>query len=156
MENKKYITSVRQSDPVTRLWEQENNYCVDTMWVTPREYDGGFVDNPKGECTACREIPSGILYEAENWLKRNVECNYDGYGRITYYILYSLDENGNKKEPLIKAYPVFTVIDKTGEEHGHYTRFNEAQAVVDKLWNISHIEASINVRTKLKDLKDFY
>lgn len=151
MENKKCITSVRQSDPVTRLWEQENNYCVDTMWVTPREYDGGFVDNPKGECTACREIPSGILYEAENWLKRNVECNYDGYGRITYYILYSLDEDGCINGSIIEAHPAFTVMDQRDKTHGHYTRFDEAQAMVDKLWNISYVDAFIDVKTEFKD-----
>lgn len=120
--------------------------------VTPREYDGGFIDNPDGECGPSNwEIPSGTIDQVKTWFKDNVACDVDEDGRITYYTLYSLDEDGCINEPIIKARPIFTVVDDRDKVYDHYTRFNDAQTMVDKLWNVSWIDAVINVETKFKD-----
>ena len=119
--------------------------------VTPREYDGGFIDNPDGECGPSDwKIPSGTIGQVKTWFKENVECDVED-GRITYYTLYSLDEDGCINEPIIKARPVFIVVDDRDKTHSHYTHFNDAQTTVDKLWNISWIDAVIDVETEFKD-----
>lgn len=120
--------------------------------VTPREYDGGFIDNPDGECSPSDwEIPSGTIDQVKTWFKDNVACDVDEDGRITYYTLYSLDEDGCITDSIIEARPVFTVVDDRDKVYDHYTRFNDAQTTVDKLWNISWIDAVIDVETKFLD-----
>lgn len=127
---------------------KSDELMLEVASVTPREYDGGFIDNPDGECGPSDwEIPSGTIDQVKAWFKDNVTCDVDEDGRITYYTLYSLDDN----ELIIKARPVFTVVDDLDKVYDHYTRFNEAQTMVDKLWNISWIDAVIDVETKFVD-----
>lgn len=129
----------------------EDDLLLEAASVTPREYDGGFIDNPDGECGPSDwKIPSGTIDQVKAWFKDNVECDVED-GRITYYTLYSLDEDGCITDSIIEAYPVFTVVDDRDKVYDHYTRFDEAQTMVDKLWNISWIDAVIDVETKFKD-----
>ncbi len=129
----------------------EDDLMLELTSVTPREYDGGFVDNPDGECSSLDwKIPSGTIDQVKTWFKENVECGVED-GRITYYTLYSLDEDGCINGSIIEAHPAFTVMDQRDKTHGHYTRFDEAQAMVDKLWNISYVDAFIDVKTEFKD-----
>lgn len=129
----------------------EDDLMLELTSVTPREYDGGFVDNPDGECSSLDwKIPSGTIDQVKTWFKENVECDVED-GRITYYTLYSLDEDGCINGSIIEAHPAFTVMDQRDKTHGHYTRFDEAQAMVDKLWNISYVDAFIDVKTEFKD-----
>lgn len=129
----------------------EDDLMLELTSVTPREYDGGFVDNPDGECSSLDwKIPSGTIDQVKTWFKENVECSVED-GRITYYTLYSLDEDGCINGSIIEAHPAFTVMDQRDKTHGHYTRFDEAQAMVDKLWNISYVDAFIDVKTEFKD-----
>lgn len=73
------------------------------------------------------------------------------YGQGGAMTEYSLDEDGCINGSIIEAHPAFTVMDQRDKTHGHYTRFDEAQAMVDKLWNISYVDAFIDVKTEFKD-----
>lgn len=129
----------------------EDNLMLEAASITPREYDGGFIDNPDGECSPSDwEIPSGTIGQVKAWFKENIECDVED-GRVIYYTLYSLDRDGYVNEPIIEARPVFTVVDDRDKTHGHYTRFDEAQTMVDKLWNINLVDAVIDVETEFKD-----
>ena len=116
--------------------------------VTPREYDGGFIDNSEIECSSDWEVPTGTLDQVKAWFKEHGNCDIED-GRITYCTLYEINENGYVDEPIIEARPVFIVTDtNTDKVYGHYNRFDEAQETVDKLWNNSDIDAVVTAETK--------